>query len=98
MMKEERDTQPIFWKYMTDEELQAFEPRIMANMTPDMTALWMRYILPSHSHNERVGMFTGMKATAPPFVFEGMMNLAQDVLTAKEFEQLEAVFESVMVE
>jgi hypothetical protein len=96
MMEEERDTQPIFWKYMTDEQLGAFEPRIMAAMTPEVSTMWLRYILPSQPHQARVGMLMGMRATAPPFVFEGTMKLAQEVLTSKEFEQLEGAFEPVL--
>jgi hypothetical protein len=96
MMEEERDTQPIFWKYMTDEQLGAFEPRIMAAMTPEVSTMWLRYILPSQPHEARVGMLMGMRATAPSFVFEGTLKLAQEVLTSKEFEQLEETFEPVL--
>jgi iron-sulfur cluster repair protein YtfE (RIC family) len=96
MMEEERDTQPVFWQYMTDEQLQAFEPRIMSNMTPELSATWLRYIIPALPYAELVGMFTGMQATAPPFVFEANMRLAQEILTVAEFEKLENAFEPVL--
>jgi hypothetical protein len=96
MMEEERDTQPIFWKFMPDEALGAFEAQIMASMTPEMSALWLRYIIPSLPYADLVGMFTGMRAAAPPFVFEGNMRLAQEVLTAAEYEILEEAFETVL--
>jgi iron-sulfur cluster repair protein YtfE (RIC family) len=93
MMEEERDTQPIFWKYMTDEQIMAFEPRILGNMTPEMSALWMRYIIPSQPHATLLEMFRGMLASAPPFVFEANMRLAREVLPAADFKKLEAAFE-----
>ena len=93
MMEEERDTQPVFWKYMTDEQIAGFEPRILASMTPEMSALWMRYIIPTQPHEMLLGMFRGMKANAPFFVFEANMNLAKEVLPANAFEKLQDIFE-----
>jgi iron-sulfur cluster repair protein YtfE (RIC family) len=90
MMEEERDTQPIFWQNMTDEQLASFEPRIMAAMTPEISDLWLRFIIPTQPHAELVGMFRGMKAAAPPFVFEANMQMAQAVMTTAEFEKLAA--------
>jgi hypothetical protein len=96
MMEEERDTQPIFWQHMTNEQLQAFEHQIMASMTPELSALWLRYIIPSLPYADLVGMFSGMRASAAPFVFEANMRLAQEVLTASEYEKLEDAFEPVL--
>jgi Hemerythrin HHE cation binding domain len=93
MMEEERDTQPIFWKYMTDEQIAAFEPRIMGAMSPEMSALWLRYIVAALSHAELVALFTGMRANAPSFVFEANMRLAQEVLNADAYGILEAAFQ-----
>jgi iron-sulfur cluster repair protein YtfE (RIC family) len=95
MMEEERDTQPVFWEHMTDDQIAAFEPRIMATMTPDLSALWLRYIIPSQPHAELVGMFRGMQATAPSFVFDANMRLAEEVLSPAAFEKLEEAFEPV---
>ena len=50
----------------------------------------LRYIIPAQPHAELTGMFRGMKAAAPPFVFEANMQLAQTVLPAAEFEKLAA--------
>lgn len=96
MMEEERDTQPIFWAHMTDEQIAGFEPRILGSMTPEMSALWMRYIIPSQPHAMRVDMFKGMQAHAPAFVFEANMRLAEEVLPTTEFENLESAFQPAM--
>lgn len=93
MMEEERDTQPLYWLYMTDEELMSVEPRIMAAMSPDISMLWMKYILPTKTEKERVEMLKGMQQMAPPPVFEAAMGLAEKVLPAEEWESLQIVFE-----
>lgn len=92
MMEEERDTQPIAWQYMTDDQLKAFEPRIMAAMTPEMSMTWLKYILPTKSEKELVEMLNGMQQTAPPPVFEAVMGLAEQVLAPAEWRKIELVF------
>lgn len=94
MMEEERDTQPLYWKYMTDEELASMEPRIMAAMTPDMSMLWLKYILPSKTEKELLEMLGGMQQFAPPPVFEATMNLAQTVLAPNDWGKLRLAFEN----
>lgn len=93
MMEEERDTQPVFWQYMTDAELKAFEPRILGSMSPEISQLWLRYILPSAPHNDRVALLGGIRANAPAPVFEQVMGLAQQVLSEEEWLALGRVFE-----
>lgn len=92
MMEEERDTQPLYWQYMTDEELMAFEPKIMAAMTPDMSMLWLKYILPTKTETELVEMLGGMQQFAPPPVFEATMNLAETLLTPAEWSSFQQRF------
>lgn len=92
MMEEERDTQPLYWQYMTDEELMAMEPRIMAAMTPDMSMLWLKYILPTKTETELVEMLSGMRQFAPPPAFEATMNLAETLLTPTEWSSFQERF------
>ncbi|MBL7998448.1 MAG: hemerythrin domain-containing protein [Candidatus Kapabacteria bacterium] len=90
MMEEERDTQPIFWQYMSDDELQAFEHRIMAAMSPDLTMKWLTYILPSHTHNERVMMLAGAQSGMPAEAFNAVLSLAESVLRPEEYANVKA--------
>jgi hypothetical protein len=86
--EEERVTQPMLWKYFTDEELASHRGKIMAKNPPPTLLIWFRFVIPSQSHNERVGLLTGFKKMAPgPFFDEGMQVIKQ-VLTEKEFEKL----------
>ena len=86
--EEERVTQPMLWKYFTDEELASHRGKIMAKNPPQTLLIWFRFVIPAQSHKERVGLFTGFKKMAPePFFNEGMQVIKQ-VLTEKEFDEL----------
>ena len=86
--EEERVTQPMLWKYFTDEELASHRRKIMARNPPQTLLIWFRFVIPSQSHKERVGLLTGFKQMAPePFFNQGMQVIRQ-VLTEKEFDQL----------
>jgi hypothetical protein len=86
--EEERVTQPMLWKYFTDEELASHRGKIMAKNTPQTLLIWFKFVIPSQSHKERVGLLTGFKKMAPePFFNEGMQVIKQ-VLTEKEFDEL----------
>ncbi|MDP4283694.1 MAG: hypothetical protein Q8891_04685 [Bacteroidota bacterium] len=85
---EERVTQPLLWKYFTDEELAAHRGKIMAKIPPRSLLTWFRFIVPAQSSNERIGLLTGLKAMAPPTFFNEAMEVIKQVLTEKEFDLL----------
>lgn len=86
--EEERVTQPMLWKYFTDEELASHRGKIMAKNPPQTLLIWFKFVIPSQSHKERVGLLTGFKKMAPePFFNEGMQ-VIKKVLTEKEFDEL----------
>jgi len=86
--EEERVTQPMLWKYFTDEELASHRRKIMAKNPPQILLIWFRFVIPSQSHKERIGLLTGFKKMASePFFNEGMQ-VIKKVLTEEEFDQL----------
>lgn len=86
--EEERVTQPLLWKYFTDEELASLRGKIMAKNPPDTLLIWFRFVIPAQTHKERVGLLTGFKKMAPePFFNQGMQVIKQ-VLSEKEFNEL----------
>jgi hypothetical protein len=87
--EEERITQPLLWKYFTDEELIGHRGRIMSTMPPEMLLKWFRFILPAQNPMERAAMLTGVKQMAPPPFFAQIMELAQKVLSPQELEKLQ---------
>ena len=65
------------WKYLTDEEMHAIRTKIQMATSPERYAEWMRWVMSSLNVNELIGMFSGIKAAAPPQVMQKMMKLAE---------------------
>lgn len=86
--EEERVTQPMLWKYFTDEELASHRGKIMAKNPPQTLLIWFRFVIPSQSHKERVGLLSGFKKMAPKSFFDEGMQVIKQVLTEKEFDEL----------
>lgn len=86
--EEERVTQPMLWEYFTDEELASHRGKIMAKNPPQTLLIWFRFVLPSQSHKERVGLLTGFKKMASQNFFEEGMKVIKQVLTETEFDEL----------
>jgi hypothetical protein len=57
--EEERITQPLLWKYFTDEELAAHRGKIMTKNPPQTLLIWFRFVIPAQSHGESVGLLRG---------------------------------------
>jgi hypothetical protein len=89
--EEERITQPLLWKYFTDEELASHRSKIMSKNPPETLLIWFRFVIPAQSHAERIGLFSGFKKMAPVEFFSKGMDVIKSVLTQKEFDNLEAV-------
>jgi hypothetical protein len=87
--EEERVTQPLLWKYFTDEELASHRGKIMARNPPQTLLTWFRFVLPSQSHRERVGLLSGFKKMAPAAFFNEGMQVINGVLEPNEFKELD---------
>jgi hypothetical protein len=67
--EEERITQPLRWHHFRDEELASHRGKIMAKNLPETLLIWFRFSIPALSHNERVGLLSGLKKMAPAIFF-----------------------------
>ncbi|HMN44323.1 MAG TPA: hemerythrin domain-containing protein [Povalibacter sp.] len=72
-----------------DQELIDLEHRIVASMTPEQSMAGLRWMLPHINADERAFMLGGMKRAAPPQVFEGVLGLARELLSQRDFYKLE---------
>lgn len=88
MLEEERITQPLLWKYFTDEELLNHEIEIKKNIKPEEMLLWIKYMIPSFTQNARTGMLKEIKMMAPPEFFNAILNVLKSVLSEDDFEKL----------
>jgi hypothetical protein len=87
--EEERVTQPLLWKYFTDDELASQRRKILSLNPPATLLTWFGFSVPALSHNERIGLLGGFKKMAPAaFFIEGMESLKR-VLPENEFESLQ---------
>jgi hypothetical protein len=86
--EEERVTQPMLWKYFTDEELASHRGKIMARNPPQTLLIWFRFVIPAQSHKERIELLTGFKKMAPASFFNEAMQVIKQVLAEKAFDEL----------
>lgn len=86
--EEERVTQQMLWKYFTDEELASHRGKIMSKNPPQTLLTWFRFVIPAQSHKERVGLLAGFKKMAPAAFFNEGLQVIENVLTKKEFDEL----------
>jgi hypothetical protein len=87
---EEREHNATLWAHYSDAQLHAIEGAIVAALTPETSALAMRWMLPSLSHPERMRLLDGLRANAPAPVFGGALATARERLAARDWEKLSA--------
>lgn len=93
MEVEESVHNAALWSAYSDDELMAVHHAIVASLGPEESGRVLHWMLPAMSHAERVGMLTGLRAEAPPPVFDGLMQLARRRLPAGEWAKLEQAIE-----
>lgn len=90
MYIEETEHNRILWQHYSDAEIIGIHDRLLAQIPPSESQVAMRFMLPAMAPAERLATLRGMKAAAPAFVFEGMLGLAKSVLSAPDWEKLDA--------
>lgn len=86
--REEVEAQNELWKNLTDEELMEVSTKIRASIPPQVMMIFLHYMLPALSYEERAGMLSGMKQFAPKEAFDAVCGLAQQRLSVKDWNQL----------
>ena len=88
MAGEEKETQELIWQHFTDEEILEHRKEIIAGLKPEVLLLWIKYIVPSQSHPERIGFLKGMKVNAPVEFFDQVMSVVKENLTGEDYSSL----------
>ncbi|HEX2559961.1 hemerythrin domain-containing protein [Phenylobacterium sp.] len=73
MAHEEQVIMPLLQRLFTDEELIAVEGEIVASIPPDELTVLLQAMLEALSRPERAQLMGGVRAGAPPGVFEQLM-------------------------
>ena len=74
------------WACCTDEEIAGARQRFMADMSPQVQALSIEYILPALDGPTRTALVAG----APPAVLGTVLGIAERVLAPADFAALKA--------
>lgn len=86
---EETENNALFLQHYSDAELMALEGEIVSNIPPAEMAIWLRWMIPYMNAVERLRMLAGAKMHAPREAFEGMLALAGDALSERDWYKLE---------
>lgn len=88
MEVEERDNNAALWAHYSDEELVAIHDRLVASIPPQELAAILRWLLPSIAAPERAAVLGDMAQKAPPAVFAGLLQLARQHLSPRDWFKL----------
>jgi hypothetical protein len=80
MNDEETLANTALWQAFTDEQLRELHGTLQASIAPPRFAEWMTLLLPALNYQECVGMLAGMRAGAPPEVFQMVMGVGREVV------------------
>jgi hypothetical protein len=89
MSLEELHGQHALESSMTDEELWQLQARARAALPPPQMATWLQITLPALSLPECLALLAQIKASAPPAVFEGALEIARKVLPMEHMHRVE---------
>ncbi|MCI4350359.1 MAG: hemerythrin domain-containing protein [Thermoplasmata archaeon] len=78
MNKEEVTIVPFMKEHFTDDQMRAMRAAVMQSMPKEQFTAYLRWMLPSLSLSELVGMLGGLKQGAPPPVFQLVAGLGAD--------------------
>jgi hypothetical protein len=91
---EETTVMARIWELCTDNEIAATRAAFMADMDPGVLDTSLRLMLPAIDPEARTDLITGLSATAPPPVIDGVLTIAGDVLAADEAGRLASIARS----
>ena len=78
------------WECCSDEEIAAGRSRMMADMTPEIQAVSLQYILPAIDQATRRAMAAGLIGAPQPMI-EVVLAIAEDVLQQDDAAELRAL-------
>ncbi len=76
------------WECCSDEEIAATRQRFMEEITPDLQATTVEYMLPAIDKASRRDLIAGLAASAPTPVLEKVLQIAKGVLSPADHEEL----------
>lgn len=90
MNEEETANNAVLQACYSDGELIALHQQILASLPPQELATGLRWMLAGSSPAERTQVMAGIRADAPPPVFDAMLEMARQHLAAAAWDKLAA--------
>ncbi len=88
MAVEERQNNRMLQAVYSDAELIELHDRLVASIPPQEMALTLRWLLPQLTPSERAGLLGTMSQSMPPEAFTGVLSLARQHLTGRDWFKL----------
>ncbi len=85
MAKEEKELNQKLWKYFSDEQLHAITGTIINGIPSDMLQQYNIWMMRGLSNMEIIQWLRQIRSAAPDFVFNGMLELAEEQLGKARF-------------
>ncbi|MBL8711012.1 MAG: hemerythrin domain-containing protein [Rhodospirillaceae bacterium] len=81
MEVEESENTSLLWAHCSDDDIRAIEHAIHAHIKPERMMVWLRWMLPAVSRQQRAEMLKGMRAGMPPEAFAAVLDMIQPHLS-----------------
>lgn len=88
MALEEDVLNKILWRYYSDTELVAITREIVAQVPPPVIAQMNKWMLLGLNVPEITGWLKQVEAAAPDFIYQALLNCAEEVLPRQRFHQV----------
>jgi hypothetical protein len=85
---EEAQIMPALDRLLGPEQCGALHGAIVGSIPPDEMARFLAFMLPAMNPFDRLEVLTGVRMTAPPEAFDGVVGLARSVLQPRDFQLL----------
>lgn len=89
MADEEQRGLPALQEAFDDDVLMDVHTRLTAAIPPEEKAVWGKVMLPAMNAPERLALFAGLRATAPPPLFALFRGIASEVLSPADATALD---------
>jgi Hemerythrin HHE cation binding domain len=96
LQSEEVDIQKLLWANFSEGELHAITEAIISRVSPPHLMEYFRYMIPAQSLEEQVQILGVMKLSAPLPAYQATCSLAQEVLSAEEWNDLKTELDAVV--
>ena len=90
MNKEELILNQELWKYLSDESIMAFTPKIVQTIEPKKLMMQNQWIFLAINAKEALMMLQGAKKTMPDAAYAGMLTLAEQNLAPEKWTYVKA--------